>query len=137
MDKSRVISAAQMAAVSDLSNLTNDRIEALAGGHGMVNLSIYTVANVVAEEILGGGSTSIRFADARHQPIETILKKAIDTAKASGADGANAALLTAVIMYLAGSAAQIGIPAGNRKLGATCRMLAGVDRSGVAAIPTS
>lgn len=137
MNKSRVISAAQMAAVSNLSNLTNDRIEALAGGHGMVNLSIYTVANVIVEELLNGGSTSIKFADARHQPIETILQKAIDTAKASGADGANAALLVAVLMYLAGSAAQIGIPAGNRKLGATCRMLAGVDRSGVAAIPTS
>lgn len=137
MEKSRVISAAQMAAISNISNLTNDRIEALAGGHGMVNLSIYTVANVIVEELLGGGSTSIQFADVRHLPVETILKKAIDTAKASGCDGANAALITAVMMYLAGSAAQVGIPAGNRKLGATCRMLAGVDRSGVAAVPTA
>lgn len=32
-------------------------------------MSIHTVANVVAEEILGGGSSSIRSADARHQLI--------------------------------------------------------------------
>ncbi len=136
-NKSKIISAAQMAAVSNVSHLTNDRIEALAGGHGMVNIAIHTVANVITEEILGGGSVSIKFADVRHLPVETILEKAINTAKASGADGANAALITAVMMYLAGSAAQVGIPAGNRKLGATCRMMAGVDRSGVSAIPTS
>ena len=136
-NKAKILSAAQMASVSNISNLTNDRIEALAGGHGMVNIAIHTVANVIAEELLGGGSIAIRFADARQLPVENIIKKAIDTAKASGADGANAALLTAVLMYLAGTAAQVGIPAGNRKLGATCRMLAGVDRSGVSAIPTS
>ncbi|MDC7286582.1 hypothetical protein NXH76_02085 [Blautia schinkii] len=136
-EKCKIISAAQMAAISNISNLTNDRIEALAGGHGMVNLAVHTVANVITEEILGGGSLSIKFADVRHLPVETILEKAIKTAKMSGADGANAALLTAVMMYLAGSAAQVGIPAGNRKLGATCRMIAGVDRSGVSAIPTS
>ncbi|KIR03133.1 hypothetical protein P261_01948 [Lachnospiraceae bacterium TWA4] len=136
-ERSRVISAAQMAAVSNISHLTNDRIEALAGGHGMVNLSIYAVANVIVEELTNGGSTSIQFADVRHLPVETILKKCIDAAKAAGSDSVNAALITAVMMYLAGSAAQVGIPAGNRKLGATCRMLAGVDRSGAAAIPTA
>lgn len=136
-NKSKVISAAQMAAVSNVSNLTNDRIEALAGGHGMVNIAVHTVANVITEEILAGGSLSIKFADVRRLPVETILEKAVNTAKQSGADGANAAMITAVMMYLAGSAAQVGIPAGNRKLGATCRMLAGVDRSGVSAIPTS
>ena len=137
MNKSRVISAAQMAAVSNISNLTNDRIEALAGGHGMVNLSIYAVANVITEELLAGASTSIQFADVRHLPVETVLRKCIAAAKNAGSDGANAALITATMMYLAGSAAQVGIPAGNRKLGATCRMLAGVDRSGAAAIPTA
>lgn len=135
--KSRVISAATLAAVSDVINLTNDRIEALAGGHGMVNIAIHSIANVVTEEMLNGRSIDIKFANKRSLSMEDVMLKAINAAKKSGADGANAALLTAAIMLLAGSPAQVGIPAGNRKLGATARMLAGVDRSGVAAIPTA
>ncbi len=136
-EKSKMISSVEIASVSNISNLTNDRIEALAGGHGMVNMAIHTVANVITDELLKGASLSIEFADVRRLPIEDIMERAIGVAKKSGADAANAALITACIMYLAGSAAQVGIPAGNRKLGATARMLAGVDRSGVAAIPTA
>ena len=136
-EKSKIISAVQMASISNISNLTNDRIEALAGGHGMVNMAIHTVTNVITTELLKGQKLSIEFADARRLPVDDIMEKAIKVAKLSGADGANAALIVASIMYLAGSAAQVGIPAGNRKLGATARMLAGVDRSGVAAIPTA
>ena len=137
MEKGKVMAAVQGAAVSNISHLTNDRIEALAGGHGMVNIAIHSVANVIVEEVTGGGTVNVKFADARRQPVETVIDKAIKAAKEAGADGANAALITAVMMYLAGSSAQVGIPAGNRKLGATCRMMAGVDRSGVAAIPTA
>lgn len=136
-EKSRVISAAEMASVSNVSNLSADRVVALTGGHGMVNMAIHTVANVITEELLKGTSLSIEFADVRRLPIEDLMEKAIKVAKKSGADGANAALIVACIMYLAGSKAQVGIPAGNRKLGATARMLAGVDRSGVAAVPTA
>lgn len=136
-EKSRVISAVEMATASNPSNFTCDRIEALAGGHGMVNMAIHTVANVITEELLKGEKLSIEFADVRRLPVADIMEKAIKVAKASGADGANAALIVACEMYLAGSAAQVGIPAGNRKLGATARMLAGVDRCGVAAIPTA
>lgn len=136
-NKSQIISAAGLACVSNISNLTNDRIEALTGGHGMVNMAIHTVANVITEELLKGSSLSIEFADARRLPVDDIMEKAIQVAKKSGADGANAALIVACIMYLAGSKAQVGIPAGNRKLGATARMLAGVDRCGVAAVPTA
>lgn len=136
-NKDQVIAAVAMAAVSNISDLTNDRIEALAGGHGMVNMAIHTVCNVITQELLKGEKLSITFADARHLPFDDIMKKAVETAKKSGADGANAALIAATIMYLAGSAAQVGIPAGNRKLGATARMMAKVDRSGVAAIPTA
>ena len=134
--RSRVISAAEMAAASDVVNLTCDRIEALAGGHGMVNLAIFSIANVITEELQRGQSVGIKFANERRMPVDDIIEKAVKAAKAAGADGANAALLVASIMYLAGSPAQVGIPAGNRKLGATARMIAGVDRCGVSAIPT-
>ena len=133
MEKSRVVSAVQAAAVSDISNLTCDRIEALAGGHGMINIAIHAVANVITEEITAGGSVLVRFANARSLPVDSIIEKCMTAAKQARAD---AALITAVMMYFAGSRAQGGIPAGNRKLGATCRMIAGVDRRGVAAIPT-
>ncbi|MGN0293437.1 MAG: hypothetical protein ACI4D3_05480 [Lachnospiraceae bacterium] len=136
-EKMKVVSAVELAAISNVSNLTNDRIVALTGGHGMVNMAIHTVANVITEELLRGEKLTIEFADVKRLRVADVMEKAIKTAKASGADGANAALITALIMYLAGSAAQVGIPAGNRKLGATARMLAGVDRSGVAAIPTA
>ncbi len=132
-----VISAVQAAALNDEVNLTSDRIEALAGGHGMVNIALFAVADVITEELQRGQSLEVKFANVRHLPMEDVMKKAIDAAKATGADGANAALIVAGMMYLAGSAAQVGVPAGNRKLGATARMLAGVDRSGVSAIPTT
>lgn len=137
MDKNKVLAAAQMAVMSDINNMTCDRIEALTGGHGMVNMSIYSVANVLEEEMLHGGDLTVRFANVRHLPVEDIMAKCIRAAKDSGSDAANAALITATIMYFCGSAAQVGIPAGNRKLGATARMLAGADRCGVAMIPTA
>lgn len=133
----KILSAVEAAALNDVVNLTSDRIEALAGGHGMVNMSLFSVANVITEELQRGESLEIKFANARHLPVDDIMAKAIQAAKDSGADSANAALVTACIMYLAGSAAQVGIPAGNRKLGATARMIAKVDRCGVSAIPTS
>ncbi|MCD8098691.1 MAG: hypothetical protein LUE31_11875 [Lachnospiraceae bacterium] len=136
-DFNAVLSAVEAAALNDVVNLTSDRVEALAGGHGMVNMALFSVADVIVEELQKGQSLEVKFANARKLPVDDIMKKAIDAAKASGADGANAALIVASMMYLAGSAAQVGVPAGNRKLGATARMLAGVDRSGVSAIPTT
>ena len=87
MDKCKVLTAAETAATANPSHLTNDRIEALAGGHGMVNIAVHSVANTIVEELTGGGSVSIKFADVRHLPVETILKKAIKAAKDSGAAG--------------------------------------------------
>lgn len=133
----KVLASVEAAALNDVVNLTSDRIEALAGGHGMVNMAMFSVANVIAEELMRGASLEVKFANERHLPIEDIMSRAIKAAKDAGADGANAALITACMFYLAGTAAQVGIPAGNRKLGATARMLANVDRCGVSAIPTS
>ncbi len=135
--KSLVISAAELATVSDVANLTADRVVALTGGHGMVTMGVYTAANTIVEDILGGGDIALKNTNVRHLPVEAVLGRAIEAAKQTGADGANAALIAASCLYLAGTKAQVGIPASNRKLGATARMLAGVDRGGVAIVPTA
>jgi hypothetical protein len=133
----RVINAAAMSAGARPDWMTSDRIEALTAGHGMLNMAVFAITNVIADEVLRGNAVEVKFANARRQPIDDILQKSIDAARAAGADAANAALLSATCLYLVGAAAQVGIPAGNRKLGATARMLAGVDRCGVAALPTA
>lgn len=129
--------AATLAAVrANVDWLTSDRIEALTGGHGMLNLPVVAIADALAVELLRGADVDVKFANAARQPIDDLLAKAIEAARQAGADGANAALLSATMLYLAGAQAQVGIPAGNRKLGASARMIAGVDRCGVASIPT-
>jgi hypothetical protein len=46
-------------------------------------------------------------------------------------------MLSAVLLYFAGSKAQAGMPVGNRKISAMARIAAGVDRCGVASMPTN
>jgi len=118
MPTEKAVYAAIMAATSDIDTMTNDRIEALTKGHGMLNIAAVCVANAVAQEVLRG--TSIRLTDHNSQtlPVDDVLRKAIASAELAGADPANAALLAAAMCYFAGSNAQAGVPAGNRKLGA-------------------
>ena len=136
-DFPKAAAAVEAACLTHEDYLTSDRIEALTGGHGMLTMSLYAVADTITEELQRGGSVKITFANERSQAVDTIMEKATAAAKDAGADGANAALITACMLYLSGSAAQVGIPAGNRKLGASARMFAGVDRCGVANIPTA
>lgn len=131
------IVAAIMASTSDVDMMSNDRIEALTKGHGMLNIAAICAANSITEEVLRGAEIKLTDENVQHLPVDDVLKKAIESAKLSGADPANAALLSAVLCYLAGSNAQAGVPAGNRKLGAMARMIAGVDRCGVLAVPTA
>ncbi len=130
------IVAAVSAATAKPDYMTNDRIEALTKGHGMLNIAAMVAANVITEEILRGIDYKLSDASVAELPVEDIMKKAIESAKLAGADAANAALIVASLMYLAGTNARAGVPAGNRKLGAMARILAGADRAGVAAIPT-
>lgn len=48
------ILAAIMASTSDIDMMTNDRIEALTKGHGMLNIAAICAANTIAEEVLKG-----------------------------------------------------------------------------------
>ncbi|WP_214045207.1 hypothetical protein [Methanomethylovorans sp.] len=128
--------AGAMAAVSQIENITNDRIEALTKSHGMTNIAAICAANAIATEVLRGVNIMLTDEDAPDLQIDDVLKKGIDAAVEAGADPANAALFAAVICYFAGSNAQAGVPAGNRKLGALARMAAKVPRAGVLAVPT-
>ena len=136
-DRERIAVAAVAAVDTDPGWMTSDRVEALTGGHGMLNIPVVAVCNVIATELRRGVSPEVKFADAVHQPIDDLLTKTVAVAKKAGADGANAALISAVLLYLVGANAQVGIPAGNRKLGSSARMIAGVSRSGLAAVPTA
>lgn len=130
------IITAFMASSTNIDLMTNDRIEALTKGHGMLNIAAICVANTVAEEVIKGRNIQLTDDNKQTLQIDNVLKKAIDSAENAGADPANAALLSATLCYFAGSNAQAGVPAGNRKLGAMARIIAGVDRCGVLAIPT-
>ncbi len=128
--------AGAMAVISDIENISNDRIEALTKGHGMTNIAAISAANAIATEVFRGMNMLLTDEDAGTLQVDDVLKKGIDAAKEAGADPTNAALFAATICYFAGTNAQAGVPAGNRKLGALARMIAGVPRSGVLAIPT-
>ena len=56
---SSVFAAVEAAALNDVVNLTSDRIEALAGGHGMVNMALFSVADVIVEELQKGQSLEV------------------------------------------------------------------------------
>lgn len=130
------IVTAVMAASSDLNLMTLDRIEACTKGHGALNIAVFGIINVVAEELQRGADIAVKFADSAEIPVDHVLTRAIAAAREAGADPANAAMLSAVVLLMAGSNSQAGVPAGSRKLGGMARILAGVDRCGVAALPS-
>jgi len=128
--------AASMAAISSIQNITNDRIEALTKGHGMTNIGAMCAANAIATELFRGANIQLTDEDSGSLQIDHVLEKGIEAAREAGASPANAALFAASICYFAGSNAQAGVPAGNRKIGALARMIAGADRTGVISVPT-
>jgi len=136
MEMKKEVLAGMMAAMADVDLMTCDRLEALTKGHGMRGFAVFSIANVVAEELQRGARLKVSSANVPETPLDDILRKCVAAAKDAGADAANAALLSASIVYLAGSNAQAGVAGENRKPGAMARMLAGADRCGVAAIPT-
>ena len=134
MDKE--IMAASHAVMQKLEYMTNDRINAMGGSNGTLNIVTLSMMDICVDEILKGTNINISFKNTKEIDIERVIKRMLETADYYRVDKANAAFLTALILYFAGSDPRAGVPAGNRKLGAMTRILAGVPRGSVATIPS-
>ena len=82
MDKAIV--AAVTACSSDVDLMSSDRLEALAGGHGMLNLAVFGIAEVILEHARGGTDFTLHPADEKRLPLDEVLEKAIRAARAAG-----------------------------------------------------
>jgi hypothetical protein len=132
----KILNAVTKAVLAKPELLTGDFINAITGGHGMLNLAGFCAANAIAEEILKGKSLKIEALNQPEIEMDTVIEAGVHAAKQLGADPSNAALITAALCYIAGSNVRAGVPSGNRKLGAMARIKAGAQKGAISILPT-
>ena len=75
-EREQVLLAAITGANASPNWLTSDMVDALLGGHGMLNIAVFNIADVLVTELKRGADTKLRFANAASQPIDEVLDKA-------------------------------------------------------------
>ncbi len=128
--------AAFRAVTAQPDYLTTEKFDAVLGGFGAFNFGVWAATNVIAKEMAKVKRINVNVSNERSTFIDEVAAKSVKILKDHGADASNAALLTATLLYWAGSNVTAGIPAPNRKLGAVARMAAGAPAGRVANIPT-
>ncbi|WP_292484791.1 hypothetical protein [Methanohalobium sp.] len=68
--------AASLAAISNINNITNDRIEALTKSHGMTNIAAMSAANAITTEVLRGVNIMLTDENTGQLQVNDVLKKA-------------------------------------------------------------
>jgi hypothetical protein len=129
------VSVSIEAVLSNPDLMTGDNISALVGGHGGLVVATASAANSIGNDILKGRDIMLRAKNRPELEVDSVLRNSINAAKGAGAIPANAALLSATLLYLAGTNARVGCPGANRKLGASARMISGADKGGVLLVP--
>lgn len=132
----REIIATFRAATAKPDYLTTEKFDAMLGGWGVFNLGVWAAADVIAKEIKKGKKLKLEVTNEAYTDVDEIAKKSVKKLMECGADPANAALVSAALLYWAGVNVQCGIPCPNRKLGAVTRMAAGIPSGRVSSMPT-
>jgi len=114
-----------------LEYMTNDRIDAMGGSHGTLNIATLSVMDLCVEEFLKGIDFKLSFKNTKELDLDRVIKRLLEVTDYYKVDRSNAALIIALVLYFMGIDTRAGVPAGNRKLGALCRIAAGVPRGGM------
>ncbi len=122
------ILAAIKGATHQLSIMTNDRIDAMSGSNGTLNIAVLTLLDAVTEELINGNDLSLSFKNSKNIQLEYTIERLLKLTDYLDVDRANASFIIALVLYISGTDPRAGVPAGNRKLGALCRIKAGVPR---------
>lgn len=132
----REIMAVFRAITSNPDYRTTEKLEANLGGWGSFNIGVFVAANVLAQEMAKGKDMALRITNTLETDVDEVARKVVRALIRCGADPANAALVTAALLYWAGVNASCGIPCPNRKLGAVARMAAGAPPGRVSDLPS-
>ena len=131
----REVMAVFRAITSNPDYRTTEKLEANIGGWGSFNIGVWAATNVLVKEAVGK-EMILKTVNTLETDVDDVARKVARKLVQCGADPANAALVTAILLYWTGVNVTCGIPCPNRKLGAIARMAAGAPPGRVSDLPS-